>query len=104
MDAVKQVVKANDEFVPPYGTGATLYLRPLLIGVGENIGVAPAKEYIFAIFWCPVGAYFKNGLEPTNFIVSEYDRAAPKGTGAAKVGGNYAASLLPGTEAQENEL
>ena len=97
IDAVKQVVKANDEFVPPYGTGATLYLRPLLIGVGENIGVHPAPEYLFVVFCTPVGAYFKGGLKPTKFIVSDYDRAAPKGTGAAKVGGNYAASLLPGT-------
>ena len=84
-----------------YGTGATLYLRPLLIGVGENIGVHPAPEYLFVVFCTPVGAYFKGGLKPTNFIVSDYDRAAPKGTGAAKVGGNYAASLLPGTEAKE---
>ncbi|WP_265588359.1 branched-chain amino acid aminotransferase [Enterococcus faecium] len=101
VDAVKQVVKANEDFVPPYGTGATLYLRPLLIGVGENIGVHPALEYLFVVFCTPVGAYFKGGLKPTNFIVSDYDRAAPKGTGAAKVGGNYAASLLPGTEAKE---
>ena len=86
VDAVKQVVKANEDFVPPYGTGATLYLRPLLIGVGENIGVHPAPEYLFVVFCTPVGAYFKGGLKPTNFIVSDYDRAAPKGTGAAKVG------------------
>lgn len=99
IDAVKQVVKANEEYVPPYGTGATLYLRPLLIGVGENIGVSPAKEYIFTIFCMPVGPYFKGGLAPTNFVVSDYDRAAPNGTGAQKVGGNYAASLLPGEEA-----
>lgn len=83
VDAVKQVVKANEDFVPPYGTGATLYLRPLLIGVGENIGVHPAPEYLFVVFCTPVGAYFKGGLKPTNFIVSDYDRAAPKGTGAA---------------------
>ena len=79
VDAVKQVVKANEDFVPPYGTGATLYLRPLLIGVGENIGVHPAPEYLFVVFCTPVGAYFKGGLKPTNFIVSDYDRAAPKG-------------------------
>ena len=75
-----------------------------MIGVGDNIGVAPAKEYIFSIFCVPVGSYFKNGLAPTNFIVSEYDRAAGRGTGAAKVGGNYAASLLPGAEAHEKEF
>ncbi|MCK1159046.1 branched-chain amino acid aminotransferase [Streptococcus uberis] len=103
IDAVKQVVKANEDFVPPYGTGATLYLRPLLIGVGDIIGVKPANEYIFTVFAMPVGAYFKGGLVPTNFIVSEdYDRAAPYGTGAAKVGGNYAGSLLPGKQAKSN--
>lgn len=103
IDAVKQVVKANEDNVPPYGTGATLYLRPLLIGVGDIIGVKPANEYIFTVFAMPVGAYFKGGLVPTNFIVSEdYDRAAPYGTGAAKVGGNYAGSLLPGKQAKSN--
>ncbi|RGW11863.1 branched-chain amino acid aminotransferase [Enterococcus asini] len=101
LKGVTETVKANEEYVPPYGTGATLYLRPLLIGVGENIGVHPANEYLFVVFCMPVGAYFKGGLTPTNFIVSDYDRAAPKGTGAAKVGGNYAASLLPGAEAKE---
>lgn len=97
--AVKQVVKANREYVPPYESGATLYVRPLLIGVGDNIGVHPATEYIFTVFCMPVGPYFKGGMAPTNFIVSDYDRAAPRGTGAAKVGGNYASSLLPGEEA-----
>lgn len=104
LDAVKQVVKANQEYVPPYGSGATLYIRPLLIGVGENIGVSPAPEYIFTVFCIPVGPYFKGGLTPTNFIVSDYDRAAPNGTGAAKVGGNYAASLLPGYEAHQRKF
>lgn len=104
LDAVKQVVKANQEYVPPYGRGATLYIRPLLIGVGENIGVSPAPEYIFTVFCMPVGPYFKGGLTPTNFIVSDYDRAAPNGTGAAKVGGNYAASLLPGYEAHQRKF
>ncbi|WP_019782043.1 branched-chain amino acid aminotransferase, partial [Streptococcus sobrinus] len=95
--ACKQVVKANEDYVPPYGTGATLYLRPLLIGVGDVIGVHPATEYIFTVFAMPVGNYFKGGLQPTNFLIQdEYDRAAPHGTGAAKVGGNYAASLMPG--------
>ena len=87
VDACKAVVKANEEYVPPYGTGATLYLRPLLIGIGDIIGVKPADEYIFTIFAMPVGNYFKGGLVPTNFLIQdEYDRAAPHGTGAAKVG------------------
>ncbi len=104
VDACKQVVKANEKFIGPYGSGATLYLRPFLIGIGDNVGVNPAPEYIFSIFCCPVGAYFKGGMKPTNFIVSEYDRAAPQGTGAAKVGGNYAASLLPGKEAKKRNF
>ncbi len=99
IDACKQVVKANEEYVGPYGSGATLYLRPLLIGVGDNIGVKPAPEYIFTVFCTPVGAYFKGGVTPVNFMISDYDRAAPQGTGASKVGGNYAASLLPHEEA-----
>ena len=93
--ACKEVVKANEKWVAPYGTGATLYLRPFVIGVGENIGVSPAPEYLFCVFCCPVGAYFKGGMKPSNFLVTDYDRAAPHGTGGVKVGGNYAASLLP---------
>lgn len=95
IDACIQVVKANEAYVPPYGTGATLYLRPFMIGVGDNLGVKPAPEYLFCVFCVPVGPYFKGGLAPVNFTVAEYDRAAPYGTGAAKVGGNYAGSLLP---------
>ena len=102
VEACKSVVKANEAYVPPYGSGGTLYLRPLLIGVGDIIGVKPAEEYIFTVFAMPVGNYFKGGLAPTNFVVSEdFDRAAPYGTGAAKVGGNYAASLLPGEKAHD---
>jgi branched-chain amino acid aminotransferase len=101
IDACVQVVKANEAWVPPYGTGATLYIRPLVIGVGDNIGVRPASEYIFTVFCMPVGPYFKGGLTPVNFMVSDYDRAAPFGTGAAKVGGNYAASLYPHELAKE---
>ena len=93
INACIDVVKANERFVPPYGTGATLYLRPFVIGVGHNIGVKPAPEYLFGIFCVPVGAYFKEGLKPVNFMISDYDRAAPRGTGSAKVGGNYAASM-----------
>lgn len=95
VDACKQVVKANEAYVPPYGSGATLYLRPFLIGVGDNLGVRPAPEFIFSVFCSPVGPYFKGGMKPVNFSVSDYDRAAPYGTGAAKVGGNYAGSLMP---------
>lgn len=95
IDACQQVVKANAAYVPPYGSGATLYIRPFMIGVGDNLGVKPADEYIFSVFCSPVGPYFKGGLKPVNFLVTEYDRAAPVGTGAAKVGGNYAGSLLP---------
>src|SRR6056297_2113990 len=101
VNAVKKVVKANEEFVPPYGTGATLYIRPFMIGVGHTVGVRPAPEYIFRIFVLPVGSYFKGGLSPVDFITTEYDRAAPQGTGAAKVGGNYAASLHAHKEAVE---
>jgi len=99
IDACMQVVKANERWVPPYGTGATFYLRPWLIGVGDNLGVKPAPEYLFGVFGLPVGPYFKQGLKPVNFMTSSYDRAAPRGTGAAKVGGNYAASLMPHEEA-----
>lgn len=99
IEAAKKLVLANEEFIPPYGTGGALYLRPLLIGVGAMVGVKPANEYIFAMFATPVGAYFKGGLAPVNFITTGYDRAASHGTGQAKVGGNYAASLLPHQEA-----
>lgn len=95
INAVLQVVRANEAYVPPYGTGATLYIRPLMTGVGDNIGVSPAPEYMFCVFCMPVGPYFKGGMAPVNFNVSDYDRAAPYGTGAAKVGGNYAGSMYP---------
>ncbi|MDR0846876.1 MAG: branched-chain amino acid aminotransferase [Lactobacillales bacterium] len=101
VEACRQVVAANIDWVPPYGSGATLYLRPLLIGVGSVIGVRPAPEYIFTIFAMPVGPYYKGGLKPNNYITAEFDRAAPHGTGANKVGGNYAASILPGQLAHD---
>ncbi|RMO81998.1 Branched-chain-amino-acid aminotransferase [Pseudomonas syringae pv. philadelphi] len=104
IEACKQVVKANERFIPPYGSGGALYLRPFVIGVGDNIGVRTAPEFIFSIFCIPVGAYFKGGLKPNNFVISGYDRAAPNGTGAAKVGGNYAASLMPGSEAKKHNF
>ncbi|WAH55653.1 branched-chain amino acid aminotransferase [Pseudomonas silvicola] len=104
IEACKQVVRANEKFIPPYGTGGALYLRPFVIGVGDNIGVRTAPEFIFSVFAVPVGAYFKGGLKPHNFSISTYDRAAPQGTGAAKVGGNYAASLLPGADAKQHNF
>ncbi|MGG7176053.1 branched-chain amino acid aminotransferase [Clostridium paraputrificum] len=101
INACMQVVKANERFVPPYGTGGTLYIRPFMIGVGNNIGVKPAPEYIFCVFCVPVGPYFKGGLTPVNFMISDFDRAAPFGTGQQKVGGNYAASMQPHLIASE---
>lgn len=101
IDACVQVVKANEDMIPPYGSGATLYLRPYIIGVGRNLGVRAAKEYIFGVVCSPVGSYFKGGLSPNKFIITDYDRAAPNGTGNAKVGGNYAASLYSHREAKE---
>lgn len=101
IEAVHKIVKENAEWVPPYESGATLYIRPFLIGVGDIVGVKPAEEYIFSIFVTPVGPYFKGGLQPANFLISDYDRAAPNGTGAAKVGGNYAAGNLAGKLAKE---
>lgn len=95
LEAIQRVVRANEEFIPPYESKATLYIRPYIIGVGNNLGLRPAKEYIFGVFVSPVGPYFKNGMQPVNFMVSDYDRAAPKGTGDIKVGGNYAASMYP---------
>jgi branched-chain amino acid aminotransferase len=93
-DAVTKVVSLNKKFVPPYGTGASLYIRPLLFGSGPEVGVKPAKEYTFLVFVTPVGPYFKEGFKPTNIMICrDFDRAAPRGTGNIKVGGNYAASL-----------
>lgn len=94
IEAVHEIVKANAEWVPPYESGATLYIRPFLIGVGDVVGVKPAEEFVFAIFVTPVGPYFKAGLQPSKFLISDFDRAAPNGTGAAKVGGNYAAGNI----------
>ena len=101
VDAVKKVVKANEAFVPPYGTGATLYIRPFMIGTNPVIGVKPAEEFEFRIFCTPVGPYFKGGAKPITIKVSDYDRAAPHGTGNIKAGLNYAMSLYPITVAHE---
>ncbi len=93
VEAVKKVVKANEAFVPPYGSGATLYLRPYMFGSNAVIGVKPAEEYQFRIFGTPVGPYFKGGAKPIYIRVSDFDRAAPHGTGHIKAGLNYAMSL-----------
>jgi len=93
IDGVKKVVAANADFVPPYGTGATLYLRPFMFGSNPVIGVKPAEEYEFRIFTTPVGPYFKGGAKPIKIKVSDFDRAAPRGTGSIKAGLNYAMSL-----------
>lgn len=100
LEAVKAVVKANEEFVPPYGTGGTLYLRPFMVGTQPLVGVTPAENFVFRVYATPVGAYVK-GLTPMPYVLSKYDRAAPAGTGQAKTSGNYAASLLPEMEAKK---
>jgi len=94
LDALKIVVNDNLDYLPPYGTGASMYVRPLLIGSGARIGVQPAEEYDFYILVLPVGPYYKNGMSPIDALVqTEYDRAAPNGLGHVKAGGNYAAGL-----------
>ena len=96
LEALDETVRANAAYVPPYGSGATLYVRPFLFGSGPVIGVAPAPSYIFRLFCTPVGPYFKAGVKPIKICVSDFDRAAPKGTGHIKAGLNYAMSLYPG--------
>ena len=98
--AVAETVKANADWVPPYGSGATLYVRPFVCGTGSVIGVAPAPEYEFRVFCTPVGPYFKGGAKPLKLTVSDYDRAAPHGTGDIKAGLNYAMSLYASYEAK----
>lgn len=93
IEAIEKVVKANADFVPPYGTGATLYIRPYIFGTNAVIGVKPAEEYQFRVFTTPVGPYFKGGAKPITIKVSDFDRAAPHGTGHIKAGLNYAMSL-----------
>lgn len=101
-DMVFKAIKMNEEFMPPYGTGASLYIRPVLYGSGAQVGVKPASEYTIIIFVTPVGPYFKEGFKPVDIqIVRDYDRAAPLGTGHIKVGGNYAASLKSGVRAHD---
>lgn len=101
LDAVQKVVKANEDFVPPYGSGATLYVRPYMFGSNPVIGVKPADEYQFRILTTPVGPYFKGGVKPITIRVSDFDRAAPHGTGHIKAGLNYAMSLYAIVDAHE---
>ena len=101
-EMVKKVVKLNERFVPPYGSGASLYIRPLEIGVTPKVGVSSADEFLVIMFVTPVGPYFKAGFKPIKVCISrDYDRVAPKGTGSIKVGGNYGASLQAGEKVHE---
>ena len=101
-EAVVKAVKLNERFVPPYESGAALYIRPFLFGSGAQVGVKPSNEYMFILFVTPVGPYFKGGFQTTPFVIMrEFDRSAPLGMGKYKVGGNYAASLVAGAKAHE---
>lgn len=101
LDAIKKTVAANREWVPPYGSGASLYLRPYMFGYDSVIGVKPANEYQFRVFATPVGPYFKGGVKPLTVRISDFDRAAPRGTGHVKAGLNYAMSLYAIVDAHE---
>lgn len=99
---VEKAVSLNARFIPPYGTGASLYIRPLQIGMTPTVGVKASTEYLFIVLVTPVGPYFKSGFKPTDIcIMREYDRVAPKGTGRFKTGGNYAAGMVAGEHAHE---
>ena len=103
LDGLRQVVKDNEEYIPPYGTGGALYVRPVMFGTTPQIGVNAATEYEFVIMVVPVGAYYKGGIKPMNAMISkDFDRAAPHGTGHIKAAGNYAASLLSSKIAHDN--
>ena len=102
IEMVEKVVRLNERFIPPYESGATLYIRPLLIGTTAQVGVHPASDYLFLIFVSPVGPYFKGGFATNPYVITrDYDRSAPLGTGCYKVGGNYAASLRANKWAHE---
>ncbi|MEW6525786.1 MAG: branched-chain amino acid aminotransferase [Spirochaetota bacterium] len=102
IEAVDKVVAANAKFVPPFGTGASLYVRPVIYGAGARVGLGPADEYVFIVFVTPVGPYYKGGFKPVKaLVVEQYDRAAPNGVGDCKVGGNYAAGLRGGEYAKK---
>ena len=101
-EMVTKVVRLNQDYIPPYESGASLYIRPLLLGITPQVGVHPAKDFVFLIFVTPVGPYFKGGFASNPYvIIRDYDRAAPLGTGMYKVGGNYAASMKANTIAHE---
>ena len=100
--ACVEVVKRNERFIPPYGTGASFYLRPVMFGTTAGLGVKPSKDALLVVYGSPVGAYFKGGIKPMKVAIDrEQDRAAPRGTGDVKVGGNYAASLMSGEHGHE---
>lgn len=102
-ESIITVIRKNKRFIPPYGSGAALYLRPLLFGSGAKVGISPAEEYMFIVFSTPVGPYFKQGFKPVDMLLTrEFDRAAPRGTGNIKVGGNYAAGLRGMKKAHSN--
>ena len=102
LHAIEETVRANYPWIPPYGSGAALYVRPMLIGVGENLGLKPAEKYEFRVFVSPVGPYYKNsGMAVISLAVSKFDRAAPNGTGKYKAGANYAGGLLATLNAQD---
>jgi branched-chain amino acid aminotransferase len=101
-ESVIKAVELNKKYVPPYESGASLYIRPLLIGISPQVGVKAATEYLFVVFVTPVGPYFKTGFRPTSLVIfRQYDRAAPQGTGVYKIGGNYAAGLVAGEKAHQ---
>lgn len=101
-DAIRKAIELNRDFVPPYGTGASLYIRPLLIGTSPRVGVQPSQDYLFIVLVMPVGPYYKQGLMPIRgYVHDEYDRAAPRGLGNIKAGGNYATALKPDMEAKK---
>ena len=103
IEACTRLVQDNLDFIPPYGTGGSMYIRPLLIGTTPRIGIAPSDEYEFIVMGMPVGPYYKGGIQPVEaLIMDKYDRAAPHGTGNVKVGGNYAAGLMPAKYAKEH--
>ncbi|MDE6622916.1 MAG: branched-chain amino acid aminotransferase [Alistipes sp.] len=102
VDACIEVVKRNERFIPPYGTGASFYLRPVMFGTTAGLGVKPSQDALLVVYGSPVGAYFKEGIKPISVVIDrDQDRAAPRGTGDVKVGGNYAASLLSGERAHK---
>ncbi len=100
--AIKETVLDNQAYIPSYGNGETLYIRPIVIGLGPVLGALPAKEYLFMVLVSPVGPYFEGGLRPVRMMVTSYDRAAPNGTGKAKCGGNYGGSFYPQKIAREH--